>query len=488
MNTDKSNKKIMLIYPPGKAYQRGEDRCQGNIENSAATSIHACNDLGYVASGLHGLPYRIFLKDYPVEKGRVSDLISDFKTFFPDLVFMSITQATIFHDLDTIARLKTLHSGLVVVLKGALFFDPVDTGLSRLDLSCVDYLIGGESDFVGARLIHCHFNNKSPHHLGGILYKHQGAWIKTDFSRFEDNLDCLRFPDRSLMNNQRYTRPDTGRAQATISVARGCPSSCIYCLTPIISGKKLRQRSPENVMAELRECYHRFKIHDFFLKSDTFTLDASWVKRLCHLIMGSELCGHIAWVANSRTRPLEYETLALMKQAGCWLVAFGFESGSPESLIKMGKGATVDDSLRAAGLARKAGLKIFGFFMAGFPWENMDHLKATEDLIYGINADFIEIHIPIPHAKTPLNHLCTVTGQYSVDDLGHDYFASPATGTLHLSKGQIQDFRKRVLFDYYFRVSYILNRLKDTIKNPKALIYYGHYALRLFVNLVRVRP
>ena len=47
-----TKKKVMLIYPPSALYQRGEDRCQSNIEDSTSTSIRACNDLGYIAAVL----------------------------------------------------------------------------------------------------------------------------------------------------------------------------------------------------------------------------------------------------------------------------------------------------------------------------------------------------------------------------------------------------------------------------------------------------
>lgn len=478
-NARLKEKKVMLLYPPGKPYQRGEDRCQGNIEDSAATNIRACNDLGYVASGLGGLPYTLMLRDYPAEKKGLSHLIRDFSLFKPDLIFMSITHATIFYDLSVVSRLKRIDPSLTVILKGALFFDPPEERLSRLDLTCADYLIGGESDFVAARLIHRHFRGKPVDDLRGILFKTSGTWVKTRFDVFDDTLDKLRFPDRSLMNLSNYTRPDRGEPQATVSVARGCPFSCIYCLTPIISGRKLRQRSPENVMAELKECYHTYGIRHFFLKSDTFTLDAAWVEVLCRKILSSELKGKITWVANSRTRPLSGDILMLMKRAGCWLVAFGFESGHADSLKRLEKAMDLEDSYRAVALARKAGLKVFGFFMAGFPWETREHLRATRDLIFSLDTDFIELHIPIPYAGTALKDHCKREGLTDVDELGKDYFGSPVAGTRYLSRDEIQNFRKQVLLRYYLRPSYILRRLKDVALNPRALYFYSKYGLRL---------
>ena len=87
-------------------------------------------------------------------------------------------------------------------------------------------------------------------------------------------------------------------------------------------------------------------------------------------------------------KPLHEDTLKIMKSAGCWLVAFGFESGSDESLRLMKKGANVNDNLRAARLAKEAGLKLYGFYLIGLPWEDDSHLYQTKKHIYDINADF----------------------------------------------------------------------------------------------------
>ena len=60
--------KVMLLYPPGRAYQRSEDRAQCNIEDSAVASTHACNDIGYAASVLLQKGYEVFLRDYQTER------------------------------------------------------------------------------------------------------------------------------------------------------------------------------------------------------------------------------------------------------------------------------------------------------------------------------------------------------------------------------------------------------------------------------------
>ncbi len=472
-------RRVMLIYPPGKRYQRGEDRSQGNVEDSTATSLRACNDLGYAAAALKREGFAVCLRDFQGEGLPESSLLAEFDRFAPQVLMISITNATIFGDLALAARLKARRPELVVILKGALFFDPEPGLLAQLDLTAVDYLIGGESDFIVAALVSAHYGAGELTAVNGILYRRDGGWRKTSFACFESELDGLVFPDRALMPNHLYVRPDTGEPQATIVTSRGCAAACIYCLTPIISGVKVRLRSPENILAELSECYHQHRIRNFFFRSDTFTFRKAWVAELCEAICRSELAGKIRWVANSRTRPLDLEVLTMMRRAGCWLVAFGFESGSPETLQRIKKGATLEDNLAAARYARQAGLKTFGFYLVGFPWESRTHLKETREMIFAIDADFMELHLAIPYYGTPLYRLAQEEGLINESILGRDYFNPPAIGTRHLSFEELIAFRKRLLLRYHTRPSYLARRLGEALANPRLLASYLRVGRRL---------
>lgn len=473
----------MIFYPPGRFFQRGEDRSQGNVEQSTATSMRAPNDLGYAAATLKAKGFSVLLRDYQTERLTVTDLQADFERFAPDAIFVSVTNTTVFDDLDLVKALKRHNPNLVVMLKGAIFFNLDQALLSRLDLSQVDYLIGLESEFIVGNLMQAHFF--APENLPairGILYKRNGRWQRTDFSSWETDLDSLPFPDRSLINNALYVRPDTGEPQATIVTSRGCPSSCIFCMTPTISGTKLRLRSPQNILAELRECYFTHGIRNFFFKSDTFTFDPRWTQAVCRQIIDSDLQGKIAWVANSKVKPLDLNTLQLMKQAGCWLVAFGYESGSPETLKLVKKGTTVADNLRATYFAKQAGLRTFGFFLVGLPWETREHLKMTRRHIFELDNDFLELHIAIPYHGTKLHGLAKAEGLIPDSVLGKDYFNAPTVGTKSLSMAEIEKFRRRTLLAFHLRPTYILRKLAQAGNNRQIIASYWHFGLRLLKN------
>lgn len=474
-------KKVMLIYPPGSKFQRGEDRCQANVEASTSTSVRACNDLGYCSSELKMRGHDTFLRDYQTEGLNIDELFSDFNEFNPDVVFISTTNGTIFEDIETINILKEKKPEILFILKGALFFDIKKDELKKLELVNVDVIIGGEAEFIIADLIDSYFANKNLKNIPGIYFKDK-KWNKTDFTVFEKNLDKLSFPDREQMKNELYVRPDTGEPMATISTSRGCPASCIYCLTPIISGKNIRRRSPENIVDELRECVHKYGINNFFFKSDTFTMDKDWVQNVCNKIINSDIHGKIEWVANSRTKPLGRETLEVMKEAGCWMIAFGLESGSSLTLQKIKKNTSIEDNKRAVSLAKELGFKTFGFYMIGFPWEHSKHLSLTKNHMFELNTDFVELHLAIPYYGTSLYEFAKEEGLINQATFGKDYFSAPVIPTKYLSRNYIEKFRKKTLRRYHLRPEYVFDRFKEVITDPGKMKGYLKYGYRLMKN------
>lgn len=481
-----SKKRVLLFYPPGALFQRGEDRCQQNIDDGSAQAMRACNDLGYAAAVLIKGGYEVKLQDYQTQGDDFAALLKDMDEFCPDMIMMSITNTTIFDDINVINELKKKYNP-VVVLKGALFYAPEQAMLDMLDLSKVDYLIGGEIDFcIGKIADYCFKGIGDKKEINNILYKDEnGKMTPTRFHVWDEDLDKQPFPARELMPNELYIRPDTKEPMATIQTARGCPSQCVFCLTPEISGKRVRFRSPANVLEEMKECYKKHNIRNFFFKADTFTINPDWVKELCELIIASELYGKIEFTANSRVRPLKKETLELMKKAGCFLVAFGFESGSDEMLKIMRKGTTVEENRQAAKWCKEIGLRFWGYFVIGFPWEKREDILLTKKLVLETDPDFIEVTIALPFYGTPMYEVCKQEGLLEKSVLGSDFFHSSTKGTKYLTIDEVMKLRKNILLSFYLRPRYIIRRMGDCVKDPGIFLQYAKYGIKLVVNLLK---
>ncbi len=477
--------KIMAIYPPGRKYQRGEDRSQGNLDNSVATAMRAANDLGYVSAIAKANGHISFVKDYQSEDLQIEHLESDFLSLDPDLVVMSITNSTIFEDLIICKKLRKIKKDVKIAIKGSLFFNPRAEIFDQLDLVDVDYLVGGEIEFIIEDILKALTLGKSIlQKINGISYKKGDRWITNEMNVWSQRGDDIPFPDRSSMNNNLYIRPDTGKPMATIATSRGCGAKCTYCLTPIISGTHIRYRSPESIFKEIEECVNLHGINDFFFKSDTFTMNRHWVEKLCVYLINSNLSKKIRWVANSRVNPLQLETLLAMKEAGCDLVAFGFESGSTETLERIKKGATREQNIEAREMVKKSKMDCFGFFLIGLPWEGKAHLKDTEELIFQMDCEYLELHIAVPYFGTTLHQEILDKGLLDGSPLGKDYFNRPTLGTGELSMDTLESYRKRLLLKYHLRPRYIGKKILNAKINPRTYYNYAKYGIRLLKNSV----
>ncbi len=478
--------RVLLLYPPGKLYQRSEDRAQCNISDSAAVSVHACNDLGYAAAVLRAEGYELLLRDYQTAGASESDALAEIAAFQPDLAVLSTTNSSVLDDLAFLDRMRAaVGKKCVCAVKGAVFYDIDPALLGDLPLSGIDCLIGTEMEFaVSAVAAHYLRHEGALSQVGGILYKQDGVFVKTLFCCGENDLDSLPFPARDLMDNSLYVRPDTGEMMATVQTALGCPSGCIYCLTPVISGKSVRRRRVENVFREIEECYYKYHIRNFFFRADTFTIDEGWAAALCDAIVASPLHGKIAFTANSRAKPLSAALLRKMKDAGCFTVAVGFESGSNETLARIKKGTTVEDNLRAAALIHAAGIPLFGFFMLGFPWETEEMIEETAALIRKTKPDFIEVHIAMPFYGTGLYRECEAAGTLSGSGFGRDVYAPNTVGTRFVPMRKLLRLKKRMLRRFYLRPSYLLRKLLPALRNPTVFANYVRYGLRLAAHMI----
>ncbi len=148
-------------------------------------------------------------------------------------------------------------------------------------------------------------------------------------------MDNLPFPARHLVDNSIYKRPDNGQVQGVIKVSRGCPYHCFFCLATPVSGAKVRMRSAENIIAEIKECVEKYNIKNFLFWSDIFNINRDWTIDLCKKIIESGL--KITWSANTRANTMDDEMASYMYKSGCRLVSIGVESGSQEILDNIGK-------------------------------------------------------------------------------------------------------------------------------------------------------
>ncbi|MBF0518515.1 MAG: radical SAM protein [Nitrospirae bacterium] len=478
-------KKVLLYSPPGGLWLRGEARCEQELENATAFTTPAPTSLCYMAAVFQQKHLQAKIVDCPIEGVTAVHFDGLIKSYAPNMAILNASVLNLIEDLKTIERINTYSSSIIhcVVLP---YFNSVPLEKISPELfRHVDIIMVGEMEGVAYDLAD-YINGKiTIEQIRGIVYhdKATGNMVKNAPMPPIDDLNTLPMPARELIRNELYLRPDVGRPMASIVDGRGCPSDCIYCLSPITTGKKVRKRSVDSVVAEINECGDKYKIRDFLFRSDAFTIRKDWVLEFCKKITDQRL--KISWAANSKTISFDDEIAVAMKNAGCFLVEFGIESGSDKSLKLQKKGTTVEAAKRAVAAAKRAGLLTYGTILLGFPWEEMKDLLETEQLIHMLKLDFIEVQVAAPYVGTELYDMMMKEGLIEGDTIGHDMIRNPAVkGTRYVSRAELLAFRKRFLRRFYMRPFYAAKTIMR-ISSLRQLEQYFSYGVRLLKNILK---
>ncbi len=470
-------KKVYLIVPPTGKYIR-EERCQTPIKNLHTVALRPPMDLLYMAASLEQDGVECMVKDYPAHNMNWGNFREDLKTFQPDAVIISITTPTLTDDMQAAKIAKEINPNIITVTKGAHFI--------KLDLQSIaeypslDVIMRGEYEDTIRELS----QGKAFEEINGITFRQNGEPKQNPERGFIQDIDHIPFPARHLIDNTPYFRQDTGELQATIVTSRGCPFPCVFCLAPAVSGSKVRVRSPENVVGEIRECVEKHGIKSFLFRSDLFTANKRWVIDLCKLIQKQGL--DINWSCNSRVDTLREDMLIEMKKAGCWLISFGVESGDPEMLEKMKKLVDFEKIQPAIELCRKVGVKSSVYMLIGLPWESRESFERTKQFAVKLNPDFIEYFYSYPFYGTDFYRIAVEEGLLKEGVLPESAYNGPAIPTKYLTLEELSTMRSEALRAFYLRPGYILKTLAKA-RSPRQLSNYMIYGLRQLHDLVSLR-
>ncbi len=169
------------------------------------------------------------------------------------------------------------------------------------------------------------------------------------------------------------------------------------CNVPVVIGRKFRVRSKENILAELRWAQERYKSKEFKVLDDNFTLLMDRAKDICKYFIDEKL--DMKWTCPNGIRAdrLDEELCRLMKEAGCYSMSIGVESGDPDVFDKIKKGEKLADVEKGIKLAQAAGIQVHGFFIIGLVGSTYEADKRSVEFAkrVGISASW-GILVPYP--------------------------------------------------------------------------------------------
>lgn len=424
-----------------------EDRCQQPTKDLIVIPPLPPTDLMYLAAIAEQQWFDAKIKDY----SQGGDYENDLKEFKPDYLVINIATPTLEHDLEAVKKAKDLNPNIITIAKGAAFLTLAEKIISEHDE--LDFGILGEAEKTLEEIL----QEKQKSEILGIYYKENGEVKFTGNRPFIEDLDSLPFPARHLVDNNIYRRPDNNKVQATIKVERGCPFHCFFCLATPVSGAKVRRRSAENIVAEIRECVEKYNIRNFLFWADIFNLDRQWTIDLCQAIIDSGL--KITWSANTRADTADLEMAKIMYKSGCRLVSIGVESGSQYMLEKMGKKITLDDVRKTVKIFKQAKIRIYNYFVIGLPWETEETIEETIKFAIELNSDFISFYTATPLPGSRFYDYAKEHNLFDKDTSFENAYFYPSVNTHHLTKDRVFELHKSAIKRFYLRPLYILKML-----------------------------
>ncbi len=237
------------------------------------------------------------------------------------------------------------------------------------------------------------------------------------------DLDRLPMPAWDLLDMRRYLRAwgkldflQPGIPGSNVSAGRGCPHRCSFCQPTLtkIFGRRLRLRSPRQLVDELEALHRRHGARGFWFTDDTFTARPDWVRAFCERYRASGL--GLPWGCTSRADSLDARLLTTMSEAGLVRLGVGLESAVAR--IREGvyqKGTSLEQVRTALSLAQERDIHTFIFLMLGAPGETLAEMLETVHAAARLPADdaSFALCVPLPgttlHANiaaegTPLSH------------------------------------------------------------------------------------
>lgn len=224
------------------------------------------------------------------------------------------------------------------------------------------------------------------------------------------DIDIIPAWDLIDLSAYKFFAPFKKRRQAVVYWSRGCPFNCVFCSNAVWRFKtpRVRYRTSHNIIEELLWLKNNYKVGEVYVFDDEINTNPEWLRSVVEEIIRNKL--QIYWKCQARasTSLVSYDLLSKMREAGCWQIAWGIESGSNRVLSGIKKRLKIEEVLHALRLSKKAGIVNQGLFMLGNIWleggrlegESLSEAKETIEFAKRLRdeglLDYIQFNVATP--------------------------------------------------------------------------------------------
>jgi anaerobic magnesium-protoporphyrin IX monomethyl ester cyclase len=287
-------------------------------------------------------------------------------------------------------------SGVNVVLGGPHVSFRVQEALGH-----APYVVRGEGQQTILELVGALERGGSLDQIAGLSWRDGHGKVHHNPARShcsQVEFERLPIPDLSLIDGHERLGVKPAMTQW------GCPFDCEFCGVTAQFSRVVRHRRTDQVLAELAG----LSANEIFFHDDNFVVNKRRTGELLRAMASASLTPHFSaqmradTVLRSRSSgEIDHEFLELLSQAGCQMAMVGFESVSEESLARVGKRSSVEESERAVRAFHQHGIGVHGMFVLGLDGDDASSGEATVDFARRLRIDTLQLMMvtPIPGTR-----------------------------------------------------------------------------------------
>ncbi len=327
--------------------------------------------LASIAANLEKNEYSVKIIDFEIDKQPLEYWLN---LFHPRFLGISGTTHTRFESFRLAREAKTFDKTITVVYGGVHASCAAVNTLNKIPE--IDFIVRGEGEETIVNMIKAYKTDLDFSVIRGLAYRGEGVIIDNP-PAYRVDLNDLPMPAYHLLEMKRYAlrMPFNNRKGISLITSRGCQARCSFCSASHMFNHLVTTRSAPLAVDEISRIFTTYGYEAVKIFDSTFTIDRDHALGFCREIMERGL--KFPWECEIRVGSVDVELLERMRDAGCYYVDVGIESGSQKVLDLMRKGITVEQAHDTLELCHKVGLKTKAFFSYGHIGETMKDVDAT---------------------------------------------------------------------------------------------------------------
>jgi radical SAM superfamily enzyme YgiQ (UPF0313 family) len=195
----------------------------------------------------------------------------------------------------------------------------------------------------------------------------------------------------------KYAHVILGPRCVVVEASRGCPYDCTVC-QKVMYGPGYRKKRGDILVKEVRHAVERFGARSLVFIDLEFCINRKAVLDLCDFLSSAPY--RIEWACTTRPDSVDAGLLEKMKEAGCTLIHYGVETGSPRIMKKLNKRMDFPAIEKAVRDTRAARIESLCFFMFGIGDETEEEMRETLGFARWLDPDYVSFHVCNPQPAT----------------------------------------------------------------------------------------